>query len=122
MAQSTFHFAVGMAAGTAVAAPSLLQGIRNRGGTAKCFLRWFVLSYGLGFVAIVPSLLRHWGGSESLCRSWWMNVFLFFPLIDGLWPGGLVLGEAAIAAVFVLQYGAMLLMVRRLERLRKYAG
>ena len=115
MAQSTLHFAVGMAVGTAAAAPSLLQCIRNRGKTAKSFLRWFVLSYGLGFVAIVPSLLRHWGASESLCRSWRMNLFLFFPLIDRLWAGGLVLGEAAVVAVFVLQYGALLLVVRRLE-------
>jgi len=119
MAQSTLHFAVGMAVGTAAAAPSLVRRIRGRRRTARCFLRWFALSYGLGFVAVIPSLLRHAGVARELCMRWWMNVFFLFPLIDRLQPGGMVLGEAAVLMLFGLQYVAMLLLIGRLERSRE---
>jgi hypothetical protein len=104
-----------MAVGSAISARPLLQRFRTCQGTAGAFLRWFALSYGLGFVAIVPSLLRHFGASQALWQSPWMNVFLLFPLIDGLRAGGLFIGEAAVLALFSIQYGAMLLMIRRLE-------
>lgn len=112
MAQSTLHFAAGMAIGTAFAVPSLLQRLRARAGTAGGFLRWFALSYGLGCAAIIPSLLRHAGMADWACTAWWMNVFVFFPLIDGVRAGGILLGEAAVAALFGLQYVALLYAIR----------
>lgn len=112
MAQSTVHFAIGMIAGTAVALPRLVRRQRAGEPVAAEFARWFLYSYGLGALAIVPSVLRKMGVPDGVCDGWWMNVFLLYPLIGRLKSGGTLVGELLMGSVFGLQYGLMLLYIR----------
>jgi hypothetical protein len=113
MAQSTFHFAVGMAVGSAWAIPELRRRWASGQTVARACGRWIVLSLAVGTYATLPSLLRYARVPESIVGAWWMNLFLLHPLIDRLKSGGVFIGEAAVAACFGAQYALMLLAIRR---------
>lgn len=116
MAQSTLHFAAGMAIGTAAALPSLAAAWRNGRPLAAPFLRWFLCAYGIGAFAIVPNLLRRWGCSPERCESVWMNLFLLHPLIDRAIDRHILIGELAVTGLFCAQYGLLLLAIRHTMR------
>ena len=117
MAAATLHFAAGMAVGTAMTAPALRRAWRDRHPLARLMLRAILLVYGLGIYAMTPNLLRRIGCPENICTAWWTNLFLFHRAICCFWKGGRKLGEAAIGALGVLQYAALLLAVRRAKPL-----
>ena len=108
MAQSTVHFAVGMLAGTCVAMPPLIRAWRRKEPVSAHFRRWLLWSHGLGIYAVLPSVWRKMGWPELFWKTPWGNVFLFYPLIEHLRQGGILVGEAAIALIAGMQYLAML--------------
>ena len=111
-----FHFALGMAVGTVVALPGLLSGWRQHLPLARAFVRWFLLSYGLGVYATGPSILHWLGAPAAFCHSGAMNVFLFHSLVHRLHPGGLLIGELTIVLLVAAQYSLVLLAIWRLRR------
>jgi hypothetical protein len=117
MAHSAIHFSVGILAATALSAPSLARAFAARRGLAAAVGRWLVWSYALGLYAVIPSLLRRAGAGETFCRGWWMNLFLFHPLLAH-WRGGTVVAAAALACTFALQYGVLLGALRIASRRR----
>jgi len=113
MAQSTLHFAVGMGIGTLFAARPWLRAWRMREPMAEPFARWIVLACAGGIYATVPSLMRGLGFPEWVVSGWWMNIFALHPLMDQLRPGGILIGEVAVAGCFAAQYLLMLVAIRR---------
>lgn len=117
MAHSVLHFSIGLAVGTAAALPPLVRAWRRQQNLAPFFARWLATAYGLGFLAIVPGLLRRLGLPGVCCDGWWMNVFLFHPLLNAMVPReDMPLAVGALAACFTLHYGLVLLALRRRQR------
>lgn len=113
MAHAALHFAAGLAIGMAAQAPRLLQTAREKKNLAPAVLRWLVVSWGTGVWAIIPSLLRYAGLPQGFCSGWWMNLFLFHPLINRFGPHGAIIGSVAFVAGFVLQYTVILVALRK---------
>ena len=117
MAHSTLHFSVGMIAGTVAAFPPLARAWLRGRRLARHFLRWFALSYVLGFIAVFPGILRRLGLPDAAVDSPWMNAFLLYPLINAAKPGAHTMGPLLLGACFALQYllllGALLYNLRR---------
>ena len=113
MAQSTLHFACGMAAGSLWALPQVLQRWRRAQPLARTIGRWLLLSYGLGLYATLPSMLRRLSCGAEWATAGWTHIFLLYPLIEKLNAPSIALGELAIAACFATQYGLILLAIRR---------
>jgi len=116
MAHSVLHFAVGLAAGTALFAHRAVRRLRRGAPLAAPLGRALVLAYALGGWAIVPNLLRRLGVPESVCREPWMNVFFFHPALDRIKAGGVLIGELAVILCFAVQYTVLLaaiLLIRR---------
>lgn len=113
MAQSTFHFAFGLALGSAWALPR----IGNRWGRhlplADAIGRWLLLSYGLGLYATIPGILRRLCHGAEWTTAGWTHIFLLYPLIDRLDLPSIGLGELLTAACFAAQYTMILLAIRR---------
>jgi hypothetical protein len=107
------HFAIGLAAGTAVYLPSVVKALRVNDKLAPAFGKWIGTSWALALFAAVPNLLRGLGLPDSFCSGWWMNVFFFHALIDRFKPGGALIGELGIAACMTLQYGLLLVALYR---------
>lgn len=117
MAHSAFHFSLGMAFGTSMLLRPVFQRLIAGRKLAVCFGKWLIASYGLGVLAIAPGLLGSIGVPETVCRGWWMNIFLFHPLIDKVKTGGMLIGELGIISCFLLQY--LLLLAALRKRLRR---
>ena len=113
MAHSALHLSIGLAVGTAVALPSVIRAWRRAGKMAPALARLLAVSWGLAVLSIVPSLFRNVGLPETFCSGWWMNLFLFHPLLDQLKRGGMLVGELAAAACLTFQYVLLLLALRR---------
>jgi len=105
------HFAIGMGVGTLLALKPLVERCYLRRPLVPAFWRWFVLSYGLGGWAIMPSLLRQLGLPPAFCSGWWMNLFLLHPLIGRLHPGGMLINQVGMATLATLQYAALVVAV-----------
>jgi len=118
MAHSTMHFAIGLVSGTAILLPSVLRGMTTGKKTSKDTGRMLAVSYALAFVAIIPNLLRHAGIPDSFCSGWWMNLFLFNPMLDKLKPGGLLIGELMILVLFVTHYSIIITGIIKVSRLK----
>ena len=116
MAHTSLHFALGLAVGTAVFLPFILRAIGRNERAAPLFLRWFLLSYGLALFAAAPNFLRAAGMPARVAGGWWMNVFLFHPLLDHVKKGGALLGELGILLCFAVQYITLLGAYRRAKR------
>jgi hypothetical protein len=112
MAHSALHFTAGFVVGSLVAARPVLAAWR-KGPLARPLGRWLLTAYGLGLFATVPSLLHWMGVPLSVCRAWWMNLFLFHPLLTALRPGGMIAAAPALLLCFLLPYGAILLALFR---------
>lgn len=113
MAQSTLHFAFGMAIGSAWVFPGLWRRWKQALPMTTTIGRWLVLAYGLGLYASLPSLLRRFTGGAEWSTAGWTNLFLFYPLIEKLDLPSIALGELCIAACSAAQYGLILLAIRR---------
>lgn len=114
MAHTALHFAIGLAAGTALSGPAVLRALRNRRAAVPCapsVTRMVAWSWTLGLWAIAPNVLRALGLPEAACAAWWMNVFLLHPAVDRLHAGGTLIGGALLVAVLAAQYGLILLAV-----------
>jgi hypothetical protein len=109
MADTIFHIAMGMAAGTAILLPSVYRGLKNGEDTANPIRNWLIAAYGLGAWAVLPGMLKRLGVSEG----WWMNLFLLHPLINRMKGGGVLVGEILVVFFFVLQYVTILVAIRR---------
>lgn len=115
MAHAALHFAAGMTAGMVLLAPRLKQAWQTRTRLYDAVKWWILAAWGLGFAAIIPSLLRYAGLPESVCSGWWMNVFLFHPLINWLLPQNLILASFIFGSLIALQYLVILAALRRLR-------
>lgn len=119
MAHSIFHFSVGLAIGTAGFLPGVIKALKSGTKVSPAVARWLILSYGLAAAAVVPNLLRRLGLPEPVVSGWWMNLFVFHPLIDRLKQGGMLFGEVIIAACFTLQYALILVMLGKTLRRKR---
>ena len=113
MAQSTLHFAFGLAVGSAWALPSLWRKWKQLAPVAGAVARWLLLAYGIGLFATLPSILRRITSGADWATGAWTHVFLLYPLIERLDMPSIALGEFAIAACFAAQYAIILLAIRR---------
>lgn len=113
------HLAFGLCAGALIGFKPLLQCWLDRRPLAGGFLRWYLWSYALAAVAIFPALLHQVGLPAKFCMGWWMNLFLFYPLLGNLKPGGMLVGELAIAAIFAMQYGTLLLAIAAIHHRKR---
>jgi hypothetical protein len=116
MAHAALHFAIGSTLGLALAAPQLRQAWQTGKRLGPATLRCLGLSWGIGILAVVPSLLRYAGVPESSCAGWWMNVFVLHPLLNRLLPPCTLVGTAAFAGTFVAQYALILAAMVRVRR------
>jgi hypothetical protein len=117
MAHSTFHFSLGLAVGMLALLPGLLGRMKRKERLSPAVARWLFVAYSIGMFAIVPNLLRRVGIPDAVCTGWWMNIFLFHPLIDRVKDGGVLIAEVMVLGCFGLQYLLILVMLKR--RLRR---
>lgn len=116
MAQSTLHFALGMAVGAALYAPALRRAWIRGERLARPAGRWLVAAYGLGLYASLPAVFRRLGAYEMWTESWWVNVFILYPAIQRLNVPSILLGETLIAALFAIQYLVIVQAIRRVGK------
>jgi hypothetical protein len=116
MAHSVFHLAVGVAAGGALLAPHVAGAWLRGRPLASPVARLLVVSYALGVLAVVPNLLARLGVAPTALDAPWMNVFVLHPLIDTWERGGLLIGELAIAAMFIGHYALILAAIAARRR------
>lgn len=83
---------------------------------AGAFLWWFGWCYGAGLFAVAPTFLRRLGFPEGFCDGWWMNLFLFHPLIDHWLPKGRVVGGGLIILMAAAQYALLILAIHRAKK------
>jgi hypothetical protein len=115
MAHAALHFAVGMTAGMVLLAPRLKMAWHTRRQVYAAVKWWILAAWGLGFAAIVPSLLKYGGLPESFCSGWWMNVFLLHPLLNRLLPQNLILASFIFGSLIALQYLFILAAILRIK-------
>ncbi|MEI8138321.1 MAG: hypothetical protein WCI03_00480 [bacterium] len=115
MAHAALHFAVGMTAGMVLLAPRLRTAWQTRRHVYAAARWWVLAAWGLGFAAIVPSLLKYGGWPESFCAGWWMNIFLLHPLLNRLLPQNLILASFIFGSLIALQYLIILASIRRMN-------
>ena len=116
MAHSVFHLAVGVAAGGALTAPHLARAWLTRRPLSAPVARLLIVSYALGFLAVVPNLLVRLGAAPTSVDAPWMNLFVLHPLIDRWERGGLLIGELAVAAMFIGHYALILAAIATRRR------
>lgn len=116
MAHAALHFALGMTVGMAAAAPRLRRAWQAGRAIAPAAALWLVTAWAMGGFAIIPSLLRYAGVPESVCGGWWMNLFLFHPLINASLRQNAIAGSAAFMGLFALQYLVILAALARVRR------
>jgi hypothetical protein len=111
-ADTSFHVGIGMIAGSLIALPGLLRAWHHRQRLAPQFLRWFLLSYGLGAFSVVPSVLRRLGMPDTVVTHPIMNIFVLHPFLNRIQEGGLVLGGAMVAGIAACQYLLLLAAIK----------
>jgi hypothetical protein len=116
MAHAALHFSVGMVTGMGFLAPALRRAWQAGAPLARPARRWVMGGWALAFYAIVPSLLRYAGLPLTFTNGWWMNVFLFHPLLDRLVRQGYIAAGVLILGCFALQYGVVLACLREAEK------
>ena len=119
MANPAYHLFAGTATGALVTAPLLYRAWRNGKNVSRPFRKWLLLSYAVGLFAAVPNILSLAGLPDGFCSGWWMNLFLFHPLIDRFEKGGMLIGITGITALFSMQYLLLLTAIARASRFRK---
>ncbi len=119
MADRMFHFAVGMALGLALGLPTVVLAWRRRPRLGMLIARLVVLTYAFGLFAVVPGILRYLGVPSRICDGWWMNLFVFHPLVDQTKSGGLLSGVGAVCGLSAFLYGLILLSIVRARRVSR---
>ena len=105
MAHSVIHFSIGVIAGTAATIAPVINAWRNNLPMADKIRRWLLISYAAGIYAIIPSLLHWLGLPDKFCGGWWMNIFLFHPLINKIETSShLIPASIAVFLCFILPY------------------
>lgn len=113
MAHAALHFTAGMVAGMTVLTPLLHKNWQSRRRLAPAVMRWLLASWGAGIWAIIPSLLRYAGFPDSCNGGWWMNLFMFHPLIDQHGPHATIIGAALLVGTFSVQYTVIIVAIIR---------
>lgn len=116
MAHSTLHVAAGMAVATVVTLPPVLAAWRRGRPLSPPFARWFLACYAAGTYAVVPGILRRLGVPDAVCDAPIMNIFLFYPWINIIKPGGITMGPLVLGAFLGFQY--LLLIAALITRRR----
>lgn len=116
MAHSALHFSLGMVLGSVATLPAVVRAWLHRARLNRAIGRWLLVSYAVGFYAIVPSLLGWLGVPDAICRGPWMNIFILHPLLTRLRGGGLILAGFALVFCFVLPYTVLLAALARARR------
>lgn len=111
MAESVFHFAVGLAVGTAAFMPAMVRRIRTGERMSGFFTKWFAAAFGLAVLAIIPGILVRMGLPERFLTSWWMNIFVLFPALNSLKHGGFIVGTAITLGCGAVLYLSLLLAI-----------
>jgi hypothetical protein len=114
MAHANVHLAAGIWAGTAVAAVPLVRAWLAGRPVARPIVVMIVAAYGLGLWAIAPNILIKLG--LGLPRARWTDVFVLHATLDHRIRGGLLVGELAIAAAFVIHYVVIIAALVRARR------
>ena len=122
MAHTALHFSIGMAVGSAATLHGVAKAWLARGKVAGPIGKWLVISYGLGVVAVIPSLLRWVGVPETITGGWWMNVFLLHPFLTRLKAGGMIPAGFAVLLCFIVPYALILAALRRQGREKPETG
>ncbi len=107
-----------MVVGMAAQLPLLRRGWGQHRERPKALLRWLYRSWALGVWAIIPSLLRYAGVPADFCKGWWMNLFLFHPLINQWGFHATIIGGVTLVGTFVLQYGVILVALFKNQKER----
>ncbi|MEI6564067.1 MAG: hypothetical protein WCO42_07160 [bacterium] len=115
MAHTALHFAAGMSVGMLLLTPRLINAWQTRLKLFDSVKNWLIGSWGLGFYAIIPSLLRHTCLPDGFCSGWWMNVFLLHPLINRYFHQHLILADFIFPGWIALQYLVILSAIIRLR-------
>lgn len=113
MMHSTLHFSLGMLLATALTCRPVIAACRRGGALAAPLRRWLLAAYALGLYAIVPNLLRRAGITHDICEGWFMNVFLFSPLLNRMMQGGTISGPFVLGLFVAAQYAVLLWAVRK---------
>lgn len=111
MAHVLLHYSLGVAVVTLPALGGLVGLLRERKNVATWLGKRLLAAHAIGLFAALPGLLPAMGISEPWCQGWWMNLFLFHPLIDQFKSGGALLAELAILALFALHYAMVLVAI-----------
>ena len=117
MAHSTLHFSLGWMAGTLVSIPSWFRMRRTGEALSRWFKKWFFWSFALGLFATAPGIFRWFGAPDAFCDGWWMNIFVIYPILNDIKPGGITLGPLLLGACLGAQY---LLLVAALWHTRRH--
>jgi hypothetical protein len=113
MADRSLHLALGLAIGTMIFIPKIICLWRGGRSIYMAIAQLLIASYGLGFLAVVPNILRRIGVPASVCNVWWMNVFVLNPALDRFRPGGYLIGGLLVAGIFALHYCLLVCAIRR---------
>ena len=113
MAHANLHFALGMAVGTAIAAPPVIGALLRRAELARPLARLWLVSLACGAWAVMPNLVSAAGLTAGWHHARWADLFIGHRAIDRRVHGGLLIGELALIAQLVVHYGLLLWALRR---------
>lgn len=116
MAHVNLHLAEGLVVGGALGAIPVARAWLADRPLAMPILRMALLSFAFAAWAIVPQALTTLGASSTVHVAPWANVFLGHAILDRATHGGLLIGEAIIAAYLVALYVLVLVAIRRATR------
>ena len=116
MAHVNLHLAEGLGLGAAIGAVPIARAWLAERPLSGPILRAALLSFALAAWACVPQALTTLGAPASVHTAGWANVFLGHAAIDRRLQGGLLIGEAVIAAWLVGLYLLILLGIWRARR------
>ena len=116
MAHSLFHFFIGLTAGSLCFLNIIFRPWLDGEKMSNPLRRWLILSYAIACFAIIPNLLCRAGLPQNVCASWWMNIFVLYPVINKLKDGGSLIGQVGITLFFILQYLCLLGAIARTRR------
>lgn len=108
MAQSTFHFSVGMLTGMLVMSRAVVHAWRNKKPLARPLGIMLLVSSGLGIYAVTPSIARRLLNDPDVGQSAFWNLFLLYSMIGRIPLPTIVVGEFLIALLFTVQYALLL--------------
>ncbi|MFO7870089.1 MAG: hypothetical protein R6V03_01490 [Kiritimatiellia bacterium] len=116
MAHSVFHFAAAQAGATAILIFAALPKLLKRRPSAMIMGRGLTAVYLFSILAVVPSVLRHFGIISAGPAPFWMNIFVFHPLIDRAVDGGMLIGRLLLVTCFLTQYAVILYSLIRARK------